>query len=33
MPAPSPASPADGLRFAFGTLTVLPVPLTRWDRP
>ncbi|GLJ88450.1 adenosylcobinamide-GDP ribazoletransferase [Streptomyces poonensis] len=22
----------DGLRFAFGTLTVLPVPLTRWDR-
>ncbi|WP_320777562.1 adenosylcobinamide-GDP ribazoletransferase [Streptomyces sp. CRN 30] len=23
---------ADGLRFAFGTLTVLPVPLTRWDR-
>ncbi|GGQ61113.1 adenosylcobinamide-GDP ribazoletransferase [Streptomyces pilosus] len=33
MPAPSPASLADGLRFAFGTLTVLPVPLTRWDRP
>ncbi|MEV7790358.1 adenosylcobinamide-GDP ribazoletransferase [Streptomyces sp. NPDC087512] len=25
---PSP----DGLRFAFGTLTVLPVRLTRWDR-
>ncbi|GHF32266.1 adenosylcobinamide-GDP ribazoletransferase [Streptomyces mashuensis] len=23
----------DALRFAFGTLTVLPVPLTRWDRP
>ncbi|MGV9286022.1 adenosylcobinamide-GDP ribazoletransferase [Streptomyces sp. NPDC003719] len=23
---------ADGLRFAFGTLTVLPVRLTRWDR-
>lgn len=22
----------DGLRFAFGTLTVLPVPVTRWDR-
>ncbi|MEU7133942.1 adenosylcobinamide-GDP ribazoletransferase [Streptomyces sp. NPDC046261] len=22
----------DALRFAFGTLTVLPVPLTRWDR-
>ncbi|GGW91083.1 adenosylcobinamide-GDP ribazoletransferase [Streptomyces malachitofuscus] len=32
MPAPS-ASPADGLRFAFGTLTVLPVRVTRWDRP
>ncbi len=31
-PAPS-ASPADGLRFAFGTLTVLPAGLTRWDRP
>ncbi|GGX16751.1 adenosylcobinamide-GDP ribazoletransferase [Streptomyces noursei] len=29
---PSPASLADGLRFAFGTLTVLPVRLTRWDR-
>ncbi|GAA2264122.1 adenosylcobinamide-GDP ribazoletransferase [Streptomyces ruber] len=29
----TPLSPlADGLRFAFGTLTVLPVPLTRWDR-
>ncbi|MFF9131595.1 MULTISPECIES: adenosylcobinamide-GDP ribazoletransferase [unclassified Streptomyces] len=25
-------SPADGLRFAFGTLTVLPVTVTRWDR-
>ncbi|MEG3626319.1 adenosylcobinamide-GDP ribazoletransferase [Streptomyces poriticola] len=24
---------ADGLRFAFGTLTVLPVRVTRWDRP
>ncbi|MDN0194682.1 adenosylcobinamide-GDP ribazoletransferase [Streptomyces sp. S.PNR 29] len=23
----------DGLRFAFGTLTVLPVGVTRWDRP
>ncbi|MFJ6919285.1 adenosylcobinamide-GDP ribazoletransferase [Streptomyces sp. NPDC101133] len=23
---------ADGLRFAFGTLTVLPVKVTRWDR-
>ncbi|MGW0764838.1 adenosylcobinamide-GDP ribazoletransferase [Streptomyces sp. NPDC002676] len=22
----------DGLRFAFGTLTVLPVPVYRWDR-
>ncbi|MFD7690192.1 adenosylcobinamide-GDP ribazoletransferase [Streptomyces sp. NPDC059781] len=34
MPAPpSPASVADGLRFAFGTLTVLPVRVTRWDRP
>ncbi|MEW2047027.1 adenosylcobinamide-GDP ribazoletransferase [Streptomyces sp. NPDC005476] len=25
-------SPFDGLRFAFGTLTVLPVGVTRWDR-
>ncbi|WP_328484684.1 adenosylcobinamide-GDP ribazoletransferase [Streptomyces sp. NBC_00377] len=25
-------SPFDGLRFAFGTLTVLPVRVTRWDR-
>ncbi|MBD9733478.1 adenosylcobinamide-GDP ribazoletransferase [Streptomyces sp. H28] len=33
MPAPLSASPADGLRFAFGTLTVLPVRVTRWDRP
>jgi hypothetical protein len=24
--------PLDGLRFAFGTLTVLPVRVTRWDR-
>ncbi|MGY0023463.1 adenosylcobinamide-GDP ribazoletransferase [Streptomyces sp. cg35] len=23
---------ADGVRFAFGTLTVLPVTVTRWDR-
>ncbi|MEU1098984.1 adenosylcobinamide-GDP ribazoletransferase, partial [Streptomyces sp. NPDC005877] len=22
----------DGIRFAFGTLTVLPVRVTRWDR-
>ncbi len=27
-----PASLADGVRFAFGTLTVLPVPVSRWDR-
>ncbi|SEO27047.1 cobalamin-5'-phosphate synthase [Actinacidiphila rubida] len=25
-------SPLDALRFAFGTLTVLPVRVTRWDR-
>ncbi|MGW6061806.1 adenosylcobinamide-GDP ribazoletransferase [Streptomyces sp. NPDC055189] len=25
-------SPADALRFAFGTLTALPVRVTRWDR-
>ncbi|MER6632056.1 adenosylcobinamide-GDP ribazoletransferase [Streptomyces sp. NPDC000987] len=33
MPAPSttPRWP-DGLRFAFGTLTALPVRVTRWDR-
>ncbi|MFJ3497304.1 adenosylcobinamide-GDP ribazoletransferase [Streptomyces sp. NPDC086091] len=31
-PAASPASLLDGLRFAFGTLTVLPVRVTRWDR-
>ncbi|MFE9672897.1 adenosylcobinamide-GDP ribazoletransferase [Streptomyces sp. NPDC006259] len=29
---PSPPSPLDGIRFAFGTLTVLPVRVTRWDR-
>ncbi|MFC9287449.1 adenosylcobinamide-GDP ribazoletransferase, partial [Streptomyces sp. NPDC057052] len=29
---PPPASGLDGLRFAFGTLTVLPVRVTRWDR-
>ncbi|MFE2230915.1 adenosylcobinamide-GDP ribazoletransferase [Streptomyces kronopolitis] len=29
---PAPPSAADALRFAFGTLTVLPVRLTRWDR-
>ncbi|MGW5848465.1 adenosylcobinamide-GDP ribazoletransferase [Streptomyces sp. NPDC055254] len=34
-PAPSPerAPLPDGLRFAFGTLTVLPARITRWDRP
>jgi adenosylcobinamide-GDP ribazoletransferase len=26
------ASVADGMRFAFGTLTALPVRVTRWDR-
>ncbi|MFI2297450.1 adenosylcobinamide-GDP ribazoletransferase [Actinacidiphila glaucinigra] len=36
-PAPLAASPAataaEGLRFAFGTLTVLRVHVGRWDRP
>ncbi|MFF7444870.1 MULTISPECIES: adenosylcobinamide-GDP ribazoletransferase [unclassified Streptomyces] len=32
MPAPSSTPWPDGLRFAFGTLTVLPVKVTRWDR-
>lgn len=27
------ASLLDGVRFAFGTLTVLPARITRWDRP
>ncbi|MCX4761410.1 adenosylcobinamide-GDP ribazoletransferase [Streptomyces sp. NBC_01275] len=31
-PSSSPPQPLDGLRFAFGTLTVLPVRVTRWDR-
>ncbi|MFJ5215049.1 adenosylcobinamide-GDP ribazoletransferase [Streptomyces sp. NPDC088354] len=31
--SPAAATPADGLRFAFGTLTVLRVRVTRWDRP
>lgn len=31
-PAASPASSEDALRFAFGTLTALPVTVTRWDR-
>lgn len=26
------ATPADGIRFALGTLTVLPVEVPRWDR-
>jgi adenosylcobinamide-GDP ribazoletransferase len=30
---PVVATPGDGLRFAFGTLTVLRVRVTRWDRP
>jgi adenosylcobinamide-GDP ribazoletransferase len=29
---PTPTGPLDALRFAFGTLTVLPVTVTRWDR-
>ncbi|NJP99749.1 adenosylcobinamide-GDP ribazoletransferase [Streptomyces zingiberis] len=29
---PGPASAGDALRFAFSTLTVLPVPVRRWDR-
>ncbi|MFJ3668322.1 adenosylcobinamide-GDP ribazoletransferase [Streptomyces sp. NPDC090106] len=29
-PAPEPALP--GLRFAFGTLSVIPVKVSRWDR-
>ncbi|MFG2528850.1 adenosylcobinamide-GDP ribazoletransferase [Streptomyces sp. NPDC048516] len=29
---PAPPAPLDALRFAFGTLTVLPVRVTRWDR-
>ncbi|MET9863108.1 adenosylcobinamide-GDP ribazoletransferase [Streptomyces smyrnaeus] len=28
----APASAVEGLRFAFGTLTVLPVGVERWDR-
>ncbi|SHL87269.1 adenosylcobinamide-GDP ribazoletransferase [Actinacidiphila paucisporea] len=32
MDKPPPASAGDALRFAFGTLTVLPARLTRWDR-
>jgi adenosylcobinamide-GDP ribazoletransferase len=32
VPEPSKTPWPDGLRFAFGTLTVLPVKVTRWDR-
>ncbi|MFI7497332.1 adenosylcobinamide-GDP ribazoletransferase [Streptomyces sp. NPDC049687] len=32
MSTTSALSPLDGLRFAFGTLTVLPVRVHRWDR-
>ncbi|MFJ6742157.1 adenosylcobinamide-GDP ribazoletransferase [Streptomyces sp. NPDC091279] len=32
MPAPSKTPWSDGLRFAFGTLTVFPVRVSRWDR-
>ncbi|MEU9388196.1 adenosylcobinamide-GDP ribazoletransferase, partial [Streptomyces sp. NPDC048279] len=32
MAATSATSWRDGLRFAFGTLTVFPVRVTRWDR-
>ncbi len=31
-PAAARATAAEGLRFAFGTLTVLPVRVERWDR-
>ncbi|MBM9505415.1 adenosylcobinamide-GDP ribazoletransferase [Streptomyces sp. KK5PA1] len=31
-PPVPPASVGDGLRFAFGTLSVLPVRVSRWDR-
>ncbi|MFH8615846.1 adenosylcobinamide-GDP ribazoletransferase [Streptomyces sp. NPDC017979] len=30
--SPTRPGPGTGLRFAFGTLTVLPVRVTRWDR-
>ncbi|MFF3020562.1 adenosylcobinamide-GDP ribazoletransferase [Streptomyces sp. NPDC057939] len=33
VPPSERASLPDGLRFAFGTLTVLPARITRWDRP
>lgn len=31
-PRPPTRPAADGMRFAFGTLTALPVRVTRWDR-
>ncbi|WP_369175120.1 adenosylcobinamide-GDP ribazoletransferase [Streptomyces sp. R28] len=31
-PPPSPGPRLHGLRFAFGTLSVLPVKVSRWDR-
>ncbi|MFD0268340.1 adenosylcobinamide-GDP ribazoletransferase [Streptomyces sp. NPDC127106] len=33
VPPAERASLPDGIRFAFGTLTVLPARITRWDRP
>ncbi|MFH7595283.1 adenosylcobinamide-GDP ribazoletransferase [Streptomyces racemochromogenes] len=33
LPPAERATLADGIRFAFGTLTVLPARITRWDRP
>ncbi|MGW0394157.1 adenosylcobinamide-GDP ribazoletransferase [Streptomyces sp. NPDC003042] len=33
VPPSEHASLPDGIRFAFGTLTVLPARITRWDRP
>ncbi|MGW9376088.1 adenosylcobinamide-GDP ribazoletransferase [Streptomyces xanthophaeus] len=33
LPPSERASLRDGVRFAFGTLTVLPARITRWDRP
>ncbi|MEV7420904.1 adenosylcobinamide-GDP ribazoletransferase [Streptomyces sp. NPDC089919] len=33
LPPEERATLPDGLRFAFGTLTVLPARITRWDRP
>lgn len=33
VPPSERASLCDGIRFAFGTLSVLPARITRWDRP